>query len=120
MLVAKQHEHDREAEVRAAVNRVLNAERDVERSIVECRRKAEEILEAARKRARDIARRAEQRIADVHARCARATDTALTDLETKASRLQACDIIDEPDKISVRSAVERMAARLTSSDDEQD
>lgn len=118
--MAKQHEYDREAEVRAAVDRVLNAERDVERSIAECRLKADEILEAARKRARNIARLAEQRIAGIHARCAQATDAALTDLETKALRLPACDVIDEPDKTSLRSAVERIAARLTSSDNEQE
>jgi len=63
------------AEVDAAINRVLEREREAREKIDNCRREAEDVLAASRVRAQEINARTDCRVAEVHRICDRAAET---------------------------------------------
>lgn len=99
------------------MDRVLRAEREVMDSINESRDEAATIIEGARERARQIIQRADRRISDLHARCADAIEWRVADLRDRASTDMPQPALDADDHAALETAVDRLATRLTTSDE---
>jgi cell division septum initiation protein DivIVA len=99
-----------ESTVKAAMNRVLEAEQESATALADAAREAELILEAARKKRRKILESARRRASRMHVRARAQGQQALAELEANASARQAdssalLGVIDE--------VVDRVAASLT-------
>jgi len=116
----KRDDQIRQAAVRAAMTKVLTAEREIEQSVHECRQRAAQTLESARKQARRIRRRTERRITSLNERCAQATRAHVETLQQAIGSGAYCEIMDDRDRHCVDVAVGRVAALLISADDDGD
>lgn len=110
----------RQAAVRAAMTKVLTAEREIEQSVHECRQRAAQTLESARKQARQIRRRTERRITSLHERCAQVTQAHVETLQQVIGSDAHCEVIEDHDSHCVDLAVRRVAALLISADEDGD
>jgi vacuolar-type H+-ATPase subunit H len=107
---------DEPGDARAAMNRVLQAERRMADALDDCRRRGEDIVEQARLRARAIARRTDRRIQLLHQRCAVAADATTTRIESGFDAAATHHRIDSGDDDALQNAVERLASLLTTAD----
>jgi cell division septum initiation protein DivIVA len=101
----------------AAINRVLEAEREMADAAAAADREAEQILEAAREKRRRILEHARQRASRMHSHAAAELDKALAELE-------ATGITEDDDgggaDAALAQAVRTLAERLTSAGDAAD
>ena len=98
--------------VAAAMNRVLEAEREALAELEACRAQADRTLEAARREARAILDRAERMSRDIHGRTERlAAARALRISEAAAQEDARPGVAD-----TLAAALERLAARMTGAD----
>jgi vacuolar-type H+-ATPase subunit H len=102
-----------DAQVAAAINRVLAAEREAAGAIEAARLEAEALIEAARAERRRLLERARQRAARLHA-------AAQSRLERSLARLDRNATAPEADFATLheftQQAVARLASRLTAGD----
>lgn len=102
---------DPEGSVEAAMARALQAERDAEAAVRQCRREAELQVVESRRAARAIAARTDARISALHQSCARKTKQRIRALvEEGRQRAAEPKGWDEP---RLQRAARRLAARLT-------
>lgn len=101
------------------IDRVLQAERQADKAIADCRRRAERVLEAAREQARRVAQRADQRITAVHARCVEATESRIEALREQMPAEDPGAVDPDRERRCLHLTVSRLAARLTGEDDER-
>lgn len=94
-----------------AIDRVMREERAAADLLAQARREAEAIVEAARDEGRAIVNRATARISLWQAAHARAVDARVGKLRTEAARHERAK--GAPDRAAIDAAVERVAARLT-------
>jgi regulator of protease activity HflC (stomatin/prohibitin superfamily) len=100
-------------DVATAMNRVLEAEREVLAELESCRAQADRTLEAARREARAILERAERVSRDIHSRTERlAAARALRIAEAAAQEDARPGVAD-----TLAAALERLAARMTGGGD---
>ena len=104
------------AGVARAMDRVLQAERAAQAAVAECERICADILERARQQGRATLERAQMRIVALHARAAKGLDlraAALTEERRKAAAVAVAELSDSNRR---SAALERLAARLTTTD----
>ena len=104
-------EHSRPAldPIVAAMEMVLEAERESERKLVDCRCKTDAIIAAAHERAAEIARRANARISRIHAAYLQKIEAEIGGLSQAAAADPA-----RHDEAALIGAVRRLAAKMTS------
>lgn len=96
----------------AAMEKVLEAEREAERKLAECREKADAIIAAARERGAEIAHRANARLSKIHA-------AYMEKIESEIGRLRRTAVAADAaaprhDGSLLIGAVQRLAAKMTS------
>lgn len=96
----------------AAMNRVLQAEREAEQAVAECEQQAREILSAARVRANRIASRNDERITLMTMRCSQwvAGEISKQERAEKTARKQQ---VSELNDTGLSECIEAISARLT-------
>lgn len=96
----------------AAMNRVLQAEREAEQAVAECEMKASEILSHAHQRANRITTLADERITLIKMRCSQRVTGQISGLERaeKKARQQKALELDESD---LSECIEAVSAALT-------
>lgn len=104
--------------VQQAMDRVLAAERDVQRRLEAVREEADRILAAARGRARAIDETAQQRIARLHAEAHEQTAEEIRDMRREHFRRRAAMEAQPAHRELTRGAAEAVARRLTSPGDD--
>ena len=97
----------------AAIERVLEAEREAREAVAGCEREARVIVDEARRRALRIAERTTARIARARGRVARRVADAVTQSEAEAAALHATAQIDPANDRRIRQAVAAVAGELT-------
>jgi vacuolar-type H+-ATPase subunit H len=106
---------DLEADVQAAIEQVLSAERGTEAALEQARAQARKTVAAAADRAARIAARTRDRIAALHERCARELQTAIGAIESSAAATGRDVTCGEE---GVQRLVRRVAGRLIRDDDD--
>ena len=96
----------------AAMNRVLQAEREAEQAVAECEKQAKIILSDARQRANRIANRTDERITLISMRCSQrvAGEISKQERAEKAARKQPAS---ELDATGLSECIEAVSAALT-------
>lgn len=107
---------DQSDSARAAINRVLQAERRMADALDGCRKRGDEIVAQARLRARAIARRTDQRIQLLHQRCAAAADATTRTIESGFDATAAHHRSRTGNEDFLQTAVERLAKLLTTTE----
>lgn len=102
----------------ASMERVLQAEREADAQVADCRREAEQGLEAAREAARHIARRTDERIARLHARNAARIEAEIAALRAKAAAAEQA-AAHSIDPAVLRHACARLSTWLIGLDDDE-
>ena len=97
----------------AAIERVLEAERDASEAVASCEREARAIVDDARRRASRIAERTGARIAAARGRVALRVAEAVKQSEVAAAALQTTAQIDQEAHRKLGQAVAAVAAELT-------
>jgi vacuolar-type H+-ATPase subunit H len=97
----------------AAIERVLQAERNASEAVASCEREARAIVDEARQRAARIAERTTARISTARGRVAARVANAVKHYETEAAALQTTDQIDQEAHKKLEQAVAAVAAELT-------
>jgi vacuolar-type H+-ATPase subunit H len=105
-----------ESDTIAAINRVLDAERQVAEAVRAANAAAEKTLEAARSKRRQILERARRRAARMHAVTAARLDEMIGELQARVSTGDEADGASQP---VLATATRRLAERLTRDDDER-
>lgn len=95
--------------VAAAMNRVLEAEREALAELEACRAEADRTLEAARREARAILERAERMSRDIHGRTERLAAARALRISEAAAQEDARPGVGN----ALAAALERLAARMT-------
>jgi CRISPR/Cas system CSM-associated protein Csm2 small subunit len=111
--VAKRHSNGQSADqAEAAMNRVLEAEREAELAVAECEKQAREILSEARNRANRIANRTNERITLLTMRCSQqvAGEISRQERAEKAARKKPGSELDET---GLSECIEAVSAALT-------
>lgn len=98
--------------VAEAMNRVLEAERQVLAELESCRAEADKTLEGARREARSLLERAERIARDIHGRTEKLANARARRLVEEAGRHRD----DPPGAEALQAAVARLAARMTGED----
>ena len=96
-----------------AMNSVLESESAARAAVAECERSCAEVLEQARQQRRSILDRAQSRIVALHARAARRLEIQAADLTEQRRKAAALMAEQLSDPARRRTAIERLAARLT-------
>jgi vacuolar-type H+-ATPase subunit H len=96
----------------AAMERVLEAEREAERKLAECRQKADAIIAAARERGAEITQRANARLSKTHAAYIEKIGSEIGRLRQGAVTADAAAA--RHDGSFLIGAVRRLAANMTS------
>lgn len=115
--------HDKSDSPAALIERVLQAERDAERSLQEAREKAEALVAGARQQASAISRRSDQRISRLRTSyLARVEEDISAMREADAPGAQGSDPADPADEWSIDrdlllAAARRVAAELADGPD---
>jgi len=102
--------------VAQAMDRVLQAERDAQAAVAECERTCAEILEQARHQGRAILERAQARIIALHTRAAKRLELRAAELTEQRMKCAAVAAGQLSDPGRRAAALERLAARLTTTD----
>ena len=97
----------------AAIERVLEAEREAREAVASCEREARAIVDDARQRASRIAERTAARISTARGRVAARVADAVNRYETEAAALQTTAQIDQEAHKKLGRAVAAVAAELT-------
>jgi len=100
-----------------AMDRVLQAERDAIEALAECEREAAVRVEQARQLRRAILERAQARVIALHARAAEALERRSSAILAEQQRSAAAASAALTDPGRARAALERLAARLTTTAD---
>jgi len=111
--VADRHSDSHSADqAEAAMNRVLQAEREAEQAVADCEKQATIILSDARQRANRIANRADERITLMNMRCSQRVTGKISKQERaeKAARKQPAS---ELDATGLSECIEAVSAALT-------
>jgi len=103
----------------AAMDRVLEAERDAIAALTECERQSAADLEYARRQRRALLERTQARIVALHARAAHALERRGADILASHLRSSTAEVAQLADPGRRRAALERLAARLTTADGSQ-
>ncbi|MEW5790272.1 MAG: hypothetical protein ACOY4L_06950 [Pseudomonadota bacterium] len=101
-----------------AINAVLRAERQAQETIERCRQEARQRVDEARARAQRITRSTDDRIEKIRARCTQATTAQVEAVLRRNEDSDAAELTDA-ELERIRTAVDRLAERLTSNDDAQ-
>lgn len=101
----------------SAIERILAAERESEKTLQECRRQAQLLVEAAWERANAIGRRAEARISKLYASYGSTIDEDAAALVEGPTSIEASSS-GRQNIPALRRAAARLAAKLTGGDDE--
>jgi vacuolar-type H+-ATPase subunit H len=112
----------RDTAVAAAIDRVLEAERDCETAILAAEESAAARLEQARAFRRELLARTQGRITALHARIAATLEDDTEKLQEQIAKLRQRDS-DPVRQGSIEQSIQRLAARLTGvvrPDDESD
>jgi len=99
-----------------AMDRVLRAERDAQAAVAECERTCAEILEQARHQGRAILERAQARVIALHTRAAKRLELRAAELTQRRMKSAAAAAGQLADPGRRAAALERLAARLTTTD----
>lgn len=97
----------------AAIERVLEAERDARDAVASCEREARAIVDEAHRRASRVAERTTARIAAARGRVAMRVAHAVKHHETEAAALHSTTQIDPVNDRRIGQAVAAVAAELT-------
>lgn len=101
----------------SVIERTLEAERDNEKALHDCRRQAQLLVSAARERANAIGRRTEARISNLYASCGSKIDDAAAELVGRSRSTE--EISSGRQKTAaLRRAAAQLAAKLTGGGDE--
>jgi vacuolar-type H+-ATPase subunit H len=102
----------------AAMERVLQAEREATAAIAECERAGTEAVERAREQRRAILERAQARIVALHARAAQALERRGEEILQKHLRSSTAEVEQLADPARRQAALGRLAARLSTGTDD--
>lgn len=102
----------------AAMDRVLQAERDALAAMAECERLSATELEQARERRRTLLERTQARIVALHARAAQALERRGAEILERHLRSATAEVEELADPQRRQAALERLAARLATAEDE--
>ena len=102
----------------AAMDRVLQAERDALAAMAECERLSATELEQARQRRRTLLERTQARIVALHARAAQALERRAAGILERHLRSTTAEVEQLADPERRQAALERLAARLTTAEGE--
>jgi len=97
----------------AAMARVLQAERDALAAMAECERLSATELEQARQRRRTLLERTQARIVALHARAAQQLERRAAEILERHLRSVTAEVEQLADPERRQTALERLAARLT-------
>jgi len=97
----------------AAMDRILQAEREALAAVAECERLSAAELEQARQRRRTILERTQARIVSLHARAVQTLGRRGAEILEKHLRSATAEAEQLADPGRRRAALERLAARLT-------
>lgn len=100
----------------AAMDRVLQAERDALAAVAECERLSAAGLEEARRERRTILERTQARIVALHARAAQALERRAAEILERHLRSATAEVEQLADPGRRQAALERLAARLTTAE----
>lgn len=100
----------------AAMDRVLQAERDALAAVAECERLAAAEIEQARQRRRTILERTQARIVALHARAAQALERRAAEILERHLRSATAEARQLADPERRQRALERLAERLTTAE----
>jgi len=100
----------------AAMDRVLQAERDALAVVAECERLSAAELEQARQRRRTILERTQARIVALHARAAQALERRAAEILERHLRSATAEVEQLADPQRRQVALERLVARLTTAE----
>ena len=115
-MTEKKSEVQSAAAVEAAMNQVLQAERDAERAIADCGREAQEILTAAQKRSQQISSRTDERITRIQRQWTHRASRKIKAME-RADRMRERGESDyRLDPAALTHITESVAAYLTGPD----
>jgi len=104
--------------VAQAVDCVLQAERVAQSAIAECQKQGQESLERARQQRRGILERSQRRIVALHTWAARALEQRLAQVREAQARSAAGTVAQNADRTRMPAAIEKLADRLLSADEE--
>ncbi len=97
----------------AAMDRVLQAERDALAAVTECERLSAAELEAARQERRTLLERTQARIVALHARAAQALERRAAEILERHLRSASAEAEQLADPELRQAALEQLATRLT-------
>ncbi|HVN46821.1 MAG TPA: hypothetical protein VMT66_16450 [Steroidobacteraceae bacterium] len=108
-----------EAGPAAAMDRVLRAEHEARIAIAECERESAAAIEQARAQRRALIERTQARIVKLRARIAQALERRTAEILERHRRASTAELEQLADPARRDAALERLAARLTTSTDAQ-
>lgn len=100
------------AQTEQAMQRVLQAERDAERSIQDCEDEAQQYILDAQIRAQKIHSRADQRISNMEMRHGHKLNRLIKDIERQGAVELRNDAEQQVERDTLQSAVKRLATEL--------
>ncbi|MEP6548936.1 MAG: hypothetical protein ABJD53_15880 [Gammaproteobacteria bacterium] len=106
--------------VAAAMDRVLQSERDAQSAVTECERKCAVTIEGARQKARSILERAQRRIVALHTRAARGLELHAAEIAETHRKSAAAAVGQLSDPIRRSESLDRLALSLTSTQEIRD
>lgn len=95
-----------------AIQRVLQAERDAERAILDCEQETHLIITDARKRAQGINSRTDQRITNMEMRYGHKLDREIKAIEREGAVELRHDASQQVDADRLQAAIEQLAVEL--------
>lgn len=102
------------------IDTLLDAERQAERDVRQCKTDARETINRALKDARRIRERADRRISAIHARCAEGVKVETQRLWNTYQDEPQTPIDNKLTEQNIQSVAKRMAARLTGDENDGD
>ncbi len=103
--------------VSRAMDRVLQSESAAQTAVAECERTCAGILEEARQQARSILETAQRRIVALHTRAARGLELGAAEIIEARRKSTAAAVGQLSDPARRSTALDRLAARLTSTEE---
>ena len=111
--MADNHADAQTAAASAAMNTVLEAEREAEQAVAECERQAQGLLQAGYARAQRIAGRADERISLLRMRCIDRVTRQIEAMERAERAAQQGSSLEHPEADRIAAIVEQLAAELS-------
>jgi len=103
-----------------AMQQVLRAEREAERSIAACEQEARDILKAAQQLAQRIAARTNQRISMLQLRHGQKLDRAIREIEQAGKQTEQAMNATSFDESLFSAVIDELAAKLTTGETDAD